>query len=66
MVLSGLGIGVLPEMSVKKELELGEIMALPYETPYEIYTELIYHKDKWLSQNLQEFIQFIAEKNNAL
>lgn len=54
--LSGVGICVLPQLSVQKELEKNELVALNYRANYKIVSQLIYHKDKWLSKNLADFI----------
>ncbi len=55
-VLSGLGICVLPQLAVQKELDNKELVRINYETNYNIVSQLIYHKDKWISQNLKDFI----------
>lgn len=60
-VLSGLGICVLPQLSVQKELENGELVPLNYVTNYKIASQLIYHRDKWISKNLKEFIATVKK-----
>lgn len=56
MAACGLGLCVLPRMAVTKELETRRLVELPYETHYGICSQLIYHKCKWLSPVLAEFI----------
>lgn len=59
--ISGLGICLLPMLTVQKELEARELVRLNYETNYNITSQLIYHKDKWLSPYLKELISLIKE-----
>jgi DNA-binding transcriptional LysR family regulator len=60
-VLSGLGICVLPQLAVQKELDKKELVKINYDTDYKIESQLIYHKDKWISQNLSNFIKLAKE-----
>lgn len=56
-VIAGLGIAVLPEMTIKKEISSGEISVLPWSGPnFPIATQLAWHKDKWISPALRAFI----------
>ncbi|WP_054791611.1 LysR family transcriptional regulator [Lacrimispora sphenoides] len=64
-VLSGLGVCVLPQLSVQKELESGELVPLNYMTNYKIASQLIYHRDKWISKSLKDFIA-TAKKVSAI
>lgn len=59
--LSGLGLCVLPEFTVQKELNNHELVKLAYDCDFDIYSQLIYHSDKWISPNLQEFISISEE-----
>ena len=54
--MSGLGLCVLPEFMVKKEMESGRLVKIPYGPNCDISIQLIYHKDKWLSDNMKDFI----------
>lgn len=62
--MSGLGLCVLPEFTVKEEMESGRLVKIPYSPNCDISIQLIYHKDKWLSNNMKDFIymseQFFA------
>lgn len=60
-VLSGLGICILPQLAVQKELDEGKLVKLNYQTNYGISSQLIYHKDKWISQDLNNLIQMIKK-----
>ncbi|MFT3986004.1 MAG: LysR family transcriptional regulator [Lachnospiraceae bacterium] len=61
-VLSGLGICVLPQLSVQKELDNHELVKLNYATNYKLASQLIYHKNKWISENLKDFIDTVKTK----
>ena len=54
--MSGLGLCVLPEFTVKEEMESGRLVKIPYSPNCDISIQLIYHKDKWLSNNMKDFI----------
>lgn len=58
-VLSNLGICILPQLVVQNELNKKELAKIDYQTQYKIESQLIYHKDKWLSQNLIDFIELV-------
>jgi DNA-binding transcriptional LysR family regulator len=61
-VISGLGISVLPEIAVQQEIEAGQLKDLGWTGPdFNIYTQMIYHKNKWLSPALTAFIQLTKE-----
>lgn len=56
-VCDGWGIGFLPHVTVSQELRTKQLIALPWAGPaFNIKTQLIYHKEKWLSPALQAFI----------
>lgn len=57
--LSGLGLCLLPEFTVKKELDNNSIKHISYETNYNVSAQLIYHKDKWVSPHLLDFISTV-------
>lgn len=61
-VLSGLGICVLPQLSVQKELDNNELVKLNYATNYKLASQVIYHKNKCISQNLKDFIDTVRAK----
>lgn len=59
--LSGLGICILPQLAVLKELENKELIKINYDINYKIVSNIIYHKDKWLSKNLNDFIDIAKQ-----
>lgn len=49
-VKSGLGISLLPKITVEREVNSGELVILPVQTyQINIYARMIYHRQKWLS-----------------
>lgn len=54
--MSDLGICVLPQIAVLEDIESQKLVPLAYEHDYGIVSQLIYHKDKWISPILTEFI----------
>lgn len=56
-IIAGLGIAVLPEMTVVKETARGQIKALSWTEPdFNVYTQIALHKDKWISPALKAFL----------
>ncbi|MEK4357545.1 LysR family transcriptional regulator [Paenibacillus sp. FSL M7-1455] len=60
--ISGIGIAFLPEIVVKTEVERGDLVALPWQIPdLHVYTQMSWHKDKWLSPVMLSFIEAARE-----
>lgn len=60
--ITGIGIAFLPEMTVNAEVERGELVALPWKIPdLHVYTQMLWHKDKWLSPIILSFIETVRE-----
>ncbi|MBY0161762.1 LysR family transcriptional regulator [Cytobacillus firmus] len=60
--ISGIGIAFLPEIVVEAEVERGELVALPWQIPdLHVYTQMLWHKDKWLSPIMMSFIEASRE-----
>lgn len=56
--MSGLGICLLPEIAVTEEVSEGRLIPLDFNTEdFQIVSQLLYHKDKWISPALIEFIR---------
>lgn len=61
-VLSGLGIALLPYAAVEKELSSGNMVDLKLAEPkIEMYTQIVYHKNKWLSPTLLTLLDLVNE-----
>ncbi len=58
---SGLGLCVLPELAVSQEIVNGELVKINYIPKCDIFTQLIYHKDKWISPNVTDFIGCVKQ-----
>lgn len=60
--IAGIGIAFLPEITTKAEVERGELIALPWKIPdLHVYTQMLWHKDKWLSPIILSFIEAARE-----
>ncbi len=55
--LCGIGIGLLPEFAVKKELIYHMFEKINFKTDYPIYTQILIHQDKWHSDYLNCFLE---------
>jgi DNA-binding transcriptional LysR family regulator len=61
-VLQGIGVTLIPEMAVRKELAAGDILLLPWlDQELETSILMIRHKDKWVSPALQVFMEQVRE-----
>ena len=61
-VRMGLGITILPEMLVRDAVERGEVSSCPIEDePLVRGNFLVWHKDKYLSRAMQDFIRLCKE-----
>jgi DNA-binding transcriptional LysR family regulator len=60
--IARIGIAFLPEITVEAEVERGELVALPWQIPdLHVYTQMAWHKDKWLSPIILSFIEVARE-----
>ncbi|WP_236053377.1 LysR family transcriptional regulator [Streptomyces musisoli] len=55
-VASGLGVSLLPTVTVAAELEKGEMTALPWDAPFSVRTQLAWRGGRRLSRELKLFI----------
>lgn len=66
-VISGLGVAFLPLITVSDEIVEEKLKVIPCEgNVQKIYSQMAYHKNKWLSPALEEFIAITlnhAQKN---
>ncbi|MDS0524637.1 LysR family transcriptional regulator [Clostridium sp. SHJSY1] len=55
--MSGLGITLLPKVAVEDEINSGKLIPLNWVGPsFGVISQVIYHKDKWISPALKEFL----------
>ncbi|NUU79382.1 LysR family transcriptional regulator [Paenibacillus xylanilyticus] len=60
--IAGIGIAFLPEITAEAEVQRGDLVALPWQIPdLHVYTQMLWHKDKWLSPILLSFIEAARE-----
>ncbi len=55
-VAGGLGIALLPRMAVREELASGVLVALPWEAPFQLYTQVAWREGKRLPRHVRLFI----------
>lgn len=61
-VMSGLGISILPRISVATEIAAGQLTDLRWNGPdFNIYSHMLVHKDKWRSPALSAFLLLAKE-----
>lgn len=51
-----LGIALLPEVTVRAELTAGTLVALPWQPPFRVYTQLAWNDTTWVSPEIELFI----------
>lgn len=62
-VISGLGLAILPKIYVEKEEAANLLVELPWNGPdFGMYTQVVYHKDKWLTPAMLSFLELIRSK----
>lgn len=58
MTMSGLGITILPKIAVSPELEQNTLLERHWEeAPFELFTQVVCYKDKWISPILEAFLE---------
>jgi DNA-binding transcriptional LysR family regulator len=63
LVVSNIGVTILPVIAAQQELAAGTLVALPWLGPeFQINAFLAYHRDKWLSSSIQAFHKLIRER----
>ncbi|WP_340398252.1 LysR family transcriptional regulator [Paenibacillus sp. FSL H8-0079] len=56
--VAGLGVALLPELALKKELSEGDLVALPWDLSEITFTaQMLWHREKWISPSMTAFIQ---------
>ncbi len=60
--MAGLGLAVLPAITVSAEITRGQLVCLPWAGPaLEVVTQVMWHKDRWLSPVLSQFLSLTRE-----
>ncbi|MET3941430.1 DNA-binding transcriptional LysR family regulator [Paenibacillus sp. PvP094] len=60
--MAGIGIAFLPELTTEAEVDRGELIVLPWKiADLHVYTQMLWHKDKWLSPMLLSFLEAARE-----
>lgn len=63
MVAQSNMLSYLPDFVTKPLIDTGELCYLDVcDMSIDIWKQLIYHKNKWLSKSLKEFIEYVKEK----
>ncbi|PKM94768.1 MAG: LysR family transcriptional regulator [Firmicutes bacterium HGW-Firmicutes-1] len=60
-VINGLGISYLPLYAVEEECANGKMRIKPYDSGIQLYTQIAYHKNKWLNPALSALIELSVE-----
>lgn len=62
LTMSGLGVTLLPRIAVEEELDRKQLAELNWAgAPFSLTTQMIYHKDKWISAALRAFMDLTKE-----
>jgi len=61
-VMEGVGITILPEIAVAREIAQGRLAALTWgEGEMEVALLMIWYKERWLSPTLSAFIRMVRD-----
>ena len=62
-VTLGMGLGLLPEIVVARELRLNRLKALHWAGPsLDIVPHILWHRDKWISPAMAAFMELVKNK----
>ncbi|RYD03322.1 hypothetical protein N752_21050 [Desulforamulus aquiferis] len=60
--MSGLGITLLPKTAVEQELANKQLIEISwFGSDFNFWTQMVYHKDKWLSPVMKSFINLTLQ-----
>ncbi|HJC75826.1 MAG TPA: LysR family transcriptional regulator [Candidatus Mediterraneibacter faecavium] len=65
-VAEGLGVSVLPYLLVKKDIEEGMVRQVPLDQPIRRNLNVIYHKSKFLTDNMRSFIDLCKKYGKSV
>jgi DNA-binding transcriptional LysR family regulator len=58
----GMGVGVLPAVAIRAEVSQKKLVVLPWRgKPLSMVTQILRHKEKWVSPALQAFLDVVKE-----
>lgn len=57
LTLSGFGICLLPIMAVQREIQQHQLVQLPISLDIAVYSQILLHKDKWISPEVSAFLE---------
>lgn len=61
-VMANVGIAVLPQIDVQRELDNGSLVALPWDQPdFRVLTLVMRHAEKWVSPAMAAFLDLTRE-----
>ncbi len=64
-VADDLGVALVPEIAVQKELASGKLQRIPFEDEsIHLYSQIIYSKKKYLSTPIRQFIELVNETDH--
>ena len=63
ILAKGIGVAFLPDFATQKKIDSGELVYLNVtDADFDIWKQLIYHKNKWISRSLKALIEYIKER----
>jgi DNA-binding transcriptional LysR family regulator len=65
--ICGLGVAILPKISIKDDLSTGRLVELNWTGPkLEVKTQLIYHQEKWITPPMEMFLDLCGAMKTQL
>ncbi|MBN8193641.1 LysR family transcriptional regulator [Bacillus sp. NTK074B] len=60
-VADDLGLAIMPEIAVKKDIESGKVIQIPFDhKKIPVHTQIVYQKKKWLTPPIAQFISALT------
>lgn len=67
LAMNGMGIAHLPRVAAGKELKEGRLVELAWAGPgFDLLTQAVHHKDKWISSTMEAFISLAMEMRSMI
>ncbi len=62
-VMAGLGVTLLPEAAISREISEGRLVALPCDAgAFDVAVLMIWYKERWVSPALQAFMDMVRDE----